>query len=329
LSKGRFRLRVLGGEPAARTLDTAPQESSARASPWDSAIEPIEPHVFRRFQSLIQGESGIRLADVKKALLTGRLSRRLRELGLTSFREYLRRVEADEPERVRMLDLITTNETRFFRESKQFELLDSEILPRWAAEASEGKRPRRIRVWSAGCSTGEEPYSLAMLFLSHFPRDWDMEILATDLSTRALERARAAVWPLSRSREIPPALLKTFMLRGTGPEDGKMKAGPEVRAFVRFERLNLNDASYEVQGPFDLILCRNVLIYFDSEGKRRVIGRLLDHLAPAGFFFVGHAESLNGITDRVRAVMPCVYTAGPAPARGRIVPSRREGLGAS
>lgn len=312
-----------------RTPSTRAQESSAGAAPWDSAIEPIEPHIFRRFQRLIYGKSGIRLTDVKKALLTGRLSRRLRELGLTSFGEYLRRVEADEPERVRMLDLITTNETRFFRESKQFELLDSDVLPRWAAAEAERKRPRRIRAWSAGCSTGEEPYSLAMLLLSHFPRDWDMEILATDLSTRALERARAAIWPLSRSKEIPPNFLRTFMLRGTGPEDGKMKAGPEVRAFVRFERLNLNDASYQVQGPFDLILCRNVLIYFDSEGKRRVIGKLLDHLAPAGFLLVGHAESLNGITDRVRGVIPSVYTAGPAPARGRIVPSRREGLGTS
>jgi chemotaxis protein methyltransferase CheR len=311
------------------TRNTSAQESSSGASPWDSAIAPIEPHVFRRFQSLVHGASGIRLTDVKKALLTGRLSRRLRELGLTSFGEYLRCVEEDEPERVRMLDLITTNETRFFRESKQFELLDSDVLPRWAAEAAEGKRPRRIRAWSAGCSTGEEPYSLAMLLLSHFPRDWDMEILATDLSTRVLERARAAVWPLSKSKEISPAFLKTFMLRGTGPEDGKMKVGPEVRAFVHFERLNLNDASYQVQGPFDLILCRNVLIYFDSEGKRRVIGKLLDHLAPAGFFLVGHAESLNGITDRVRGVIPSVYTAGPTPARARIVPSRREGLGAS
>ncbi len=303
-----------------RTRIASTQESSSAASPWGSPIEPIEPiepRVFHRFQILIQGESGIRLSDVKKALLTGRLSRRLRELGLTSFGEYLRRVEADERERVRMLDLITTNETRFFRESKQFDLLDSDVLPRWAAEVADGKRPRRLRAWSAGCSTGEEPYSLAMLFLSHFRRDWDMEILATDLSTRVLERARTAVWPLSRSQEIPPAFLRTFMLRGTGPEDGKMKAGPEVRALVRFERLNLNDASYQVPGPFDLILCRNVLIYFDPEGKRRVIERLLSHLTPTGYLLVGHAESLNGITDRVRAVMPSVYTAGSAPAHRR------------
>jgi chemotaxis protein methyltransferase CheR len=310
-----------------RSRNAAVEETRSGASPWDSVIAPIEPHVFRRFQCLILGESGIRLADAKKALLTGRLSRRLRALGLTSFAEYLKRVEADEPERVRMLDLIATNETRFFRESRQFELLDSDVLPTWGAEAIAGKRPRRLRAWSAGCSTGEEPYSLAMLLLSHFPRDWDLEIFATDLSTRALEGARAAIWPISKSNEIPPEFLRNFMLRGTGPEDGKMKAGPEVRAIVRFERVNLNDARYEARGPFDLIFCRNVLIYFDSEGKRRVIERLLSHLEPAGYFFVGHAESLNGITDRVRPVMPSVYTAGP-PARARLAPSRRERLGA-
>jgi chemotaxis protein methyltransferase CheR len=195
----------------------ASQESSSAASPWDLAIEPIETHVFRRFQTLILRESGIRLADVKKALLTGRLSRRLRELHLTSFDDYFVRVEADEPEKVRMLDLITTNETRFFRESKQFDLLDSDVLPRWAEEARDGRRPRRVRAWSAGCSTGEEPYSLAMLLHSHFPNEWDIEILATDLSTRALEKARTAVYSLEKSKEISPAFLKAYMLRGTGP----------------------------------------------------------------------------------------------------------------
>jgi chemotaxis protein methyltransferase CheR len=123
------------------------------------------------------------------------------------------------------------------------------------------------------------------------------------------------VWPVERSREIPPALLKTFMLRGTGPEEGRMKAGPDLRALVRFQRLNLAGESWETGGPFDAILCRNVLIYFDAEGKRRTVARLLEHLADGGFFFVGHAETLNGITDRVRPVMPSVYAAAEPPAR--------------
>jgi chemotaxis protein methyltransferase CheR len=272
--------------------------------------------VFRGFVAVIRRESGISLSDAKKALLVGRLARRLRELGMSSYEAYLERVETDADERVLMLDAIATNETHFFREPAQFAFLRERVFPRWLEEASLGKRPRRVRIWSAGCSTGEEPYTLAMLLASFFPRDWDLEVLATDLSTKALARARAAVWPIERAREIPPALLKTYMLRGTGPEEGRMKAGPDLRQIVRFERLNLADERWDSDERFDAILCRNVLIYFDAEGKRRAVSRLLDHLAEGGFFFVGHAESLNGITDRVRPVMPCVYSAVDAPPRG-------------
>ncbi|HVO50718.1 MAG TPA: protein-glutamate O-methyltransferase CheR [Thermoanaerobaculia bacterium] len=265
---------------------------------------------------MILRESGINLSETKRALLVGRLGRRLRELGLDSFEEYLGRVEASADERVLMLDAIATNETRFFREPGQFEFLKERVLPAWLEEGSRRRRPHRVRIWSAGCSTGEEPFSLAMLLASYLPKTWDLEILATDLSTKALARARAGVWPLERSREIPPDLLKAYMLRGTGPEDGKMKAGPELRALVRFERINLAGDNWPPDGPFDAILCRNVLIYFDADGKRRAVSRLLDRLAPGGFFFVGHAETLNGITDRVRPLMPSAYTNGEALPRG-------------
>ena len=297
-----------------RTVTTGASEPGGRALPGSPG--PLASHVFRGFQAVILRESGISLSDAKKALLVGRLGRRLRELSISSFEEYLCRVEASEEERILMLDAIATNETRFFREPLQFEFLKERVLPRWLEDGTANRRPRRVRIWSAGCSTGEEPFSLAMVLASFFPRGWDLEVRATDLSTKALARARAAVWPLERSREIPPALLKAYMLRGTGPEDGKMKAGPELRALVRFERFNLAGDGAASDGPFDAILCRNVLIYFDAPGKRRAVARLLDALAPDGFFFVGHAETLNGITDRVRPVMPSVYAAGAVPARG-------------
>jgi chemotaxis protein methyltransferase CheR len=288
---------------------------------WDASLAPLSPKVFSQFQRLVHRESGINLTDAKKALLIGRLSRRLRELALTSFDQYLRLVESDGAELVRMIDSIATNETKFFREPRQFGFLEHELFPRWVEDAERGSRSRRVRVWSAGCSTGEEPFSIAMLLLSLFGKGWDLEVLATDISTKALERARAAEWSLDRSAQIPTPFLRAFMLRGTGPQDGKMKAGPEIRRLVRFERLNLNDESYPVSGGFDLIFCRNVLIYFDGDRKRRVIGQLLDHLEPAGFLIVGHAESLNGITDRVRGVMPCVYTASPLPERSNRSPA--------
>lgn len=292
-------------------------------------IRPLTDRELARFRQLIYQQAGIHLSPAKKPLLVRRLSRRLRELGLTSFTAYYRRVEADpEGEGVRMLDLVSTNETGFFREPRQFRLLEEEILPAWRAAGDEGRRQRRVRAWSAACASGEEPFSLAMVLLAHLP-GWRVEVLATDLSTRALEQARASIWPLARSEKIPQAYLERFMLRGKASQEGKMKAGPELRSVVRFARLNLHRASDSPAGRFDLVLCRNVLIYFDAAARAGVIGRLLDHLAPGGYLFLGHAENLSGLTTRMRGVIPSVYTwahdgahapAAGAPRSGERVP---------
>jgi chemotaxis protein methyltransferase CheR len=265
---------------------------------------------FKLFQELVYRQAGIFLSETKRSLLVGRLSRRLRELGIDSFGEYYRYVTEDAAESVRMLDCISTNETQFFREGRQFDFIEGHVVPE--LRASIPAHGRLIRVWSAGCATGEEPYSLAMVLLTHFPPDsgWQVEILASDLSTRALARAREGVWPIDKAREIPQPLLKRFMLRGTGSQDGKMKAGPEIRAVVRFERINLNDASYAVRGTFDLVFCRNVLIYFDTQSKLRVIRSLLPRISDRGYLFLGHAESLLGIDQAVRRVGPTVYAVG-------------------
>jgi len=263
---------------------------------------------FRLFQRLILREAGIFLADAKTVLVEGRLARRLRELDL-DFGAYYRLVEADERERVRMLDCICTNETHFFREPRQFEFLEQHVFPEWQARAQVGQMSRRVRVWSAGCSTGEEPYSLAMAFLARFPPSsgWEIDILATDLSTRVLEKAQSAVWPIEKAREIPEGYLKAFMLKGTGPQEGRAKAGPAIRSVVRFQRLNLNAEPFVLAGHFDLILCRNVLIYFDPASKARVLGRLLDRLEPQGYLLLGHAESVTGLSARTRSAGPTVY----------------------
>jgi chemotaxis protein methyltransferase CheR len=272
---------------------------------------PVSDRDFARFQALINREAGIWLAPVKKALLVGRLARRLRELGLASYGEYYERVACDADERVRMLDAICTNETQFFREPRHFELLAERVFPAWLAEAEAGRRARRARVWSAACSSGEEPYSLAMALLSALP-GWDLEVLATDLSTKILARAQAGVWSLERARQIPRGYLEAFMLRGYGSQAGLMKAGEALREVIRFARVNLASDEWPA-GPFDLVLCRNVLIYFDRVTKARVVERLLERLAPQGFLFLGHAESLTGFTDRARSVMATVYQRGARP----------------
>src|SRR6185369_14070286 len=219
------------GPPQLLTMTHAmlasPRFDSAGPRPGSGLTRILTPREFRLFQALIQREAGIHLSEAKKVLVEGRLARRLRDLGL-DFADYYRLVESDPRERVHMLDCICTNETHFFREPRQFEFLESQVFPEWRARAEAGRMARRVRVWRAGCSTGEEPYSVAMAFLAAFPpaSGWQIDIVATDLSTRVLDRAQAAVWPIDKAKEIPDPYLKAFMLRGTGPEDGRMKAGP-------------------------------------------------------------------------------------------------------
>ncbi|MES2919046.1 MAG: CheR family methyltransferase [Pseudomonadota bacterium] len=280
-------------------------------TPLPAPVAAISDREFQDFQALIYREAGIHLSSIKKALLTGRLARRMRELHMQRFKDYFNFVTADRSgnELVILLDAITTNETHFFREGRQFEYLEGTVYPEWQRAAQAGQRQRRLRFWSAACSTGEEPYSLAMSLLTHFPAEqgWSLDILASDLSTRVLERARAGVWPLKRADDIPRDLLRRYMLRGAGLQEGTMKAGAEVRAPLEFQRINLNDEAYPVRGGLDAIFCRNVLIYFDNASRARVINRLLDLLAPEGLLFLGHAESLTGLNDRVRALAPAIY----------------------
>jgi chemotaxis protein methyltransferase CheR len=272
----------------------------------DDRVPALTDGEFTLFQELIRREAGIHLSDVKKPLLVGRLGRRLRDLGVRSFRAYYRRVREDDEERRVMLDRVSTNKTQFFREPAQFDFLEREVVPRWRADAA---RARRIRAWSAGCSTGEEAYSLAAVLLAGLPPApaWDLEILATDLSSRVLEKARAAVWPVARAAEIPERYLRAFFLEGFGSQEGLMKAGPELRERVWFERANLVEASDAPAGPFDLVFCRNVLIYFDADTQARVVDTLLAHLAEGGYLFLGHAESAHAFAGGLTAVGPTVY----------------------
>ena len=263
------------------------------------------------FQKLIYQESGIWLGDHKQALLTGRLARRLRLLGLANMREYLELVTQpdQQQERAVMIDCITTNETHFFREPRHFAFLAESVFPHLRAQATSRERTQQIRVWSAGCSSGEEPYSLAMTLLKHFPvtEGWDLEVLATDICTRVLDKARAGIYPIEKAKEIPGELLRAYMLKGRGEQKTVMKVSPELHRIVRFARINLHADNYPIEGSFDLIFCRNVLIYFDQASKEKVIAGLVQHLSPAGLLFVGHSEHLGGISPNLKSVAPTVH----------------------
>src|SRR5260221_977384 len=222
-----------------------------------------------------------------------------------------------------MIHCITTNGTQFFPEVRHFDYLERQVFPKWQQEATAGERVMRLRVWSAGCSSGEEPYSLAMLLLKNFPESegWDLEVLGTDISTRVLEKAQAGTYPIEKSKDIPAEYLRAFMLKGRGDHKSMMKVSPELHRVVRFARVNLHADSYPILGSFDLIFCRNVPMYFDQESKIKVIGGILRHLSPSGLLFVGHSEHLGGIAPSLKTIAPTIHalassiTTLPAPIR--------------
>ena len=270
-------------------------------------MQPLTDPQFEDISTLVKSICGINLHDGKKELVKARLAKRIRLLGLRDFDEYISYVRADasSAELTAMLDHLSTNLTSFFREMAHFDHLRSVVIP----ELLRRKRDTaQIRIWSSGCSTGEEPYSLAILLTDTFPelRCWDVKILATDLSTRVLARAREGQYETARVAQMPQSLLtKYFTAEGRGVGRA-YRVNDSIRSMVTFARLNLMEG-WPMKGPFDVIFCRNVMIYFDKPTQTRLVQRYHDILAPGGVLMVGHSESLTGTSHKFRYVCPAVY----------------------
>ena len=258
----------------------------------------LKDREFSLFQKMIYETAGITMSDAKKALVGGRLAKRLKHYGLASYGEYFQLLHNGTNKELQVaIDLLTTNETYFFREPKHFDFLREKVLPTWRS----GGR----RVWSAASSSGEEAYTLAMVLAKDAPvSDW--EIVGTDISTQVLERARSGQYPMTRTKNIPHSYLSDYCLKGVGSQEGTFLIGKELRRKVSFVHANLRQDLSKL-GSFDVIFLRNVLIYFDLEIKRQVVARLVRHLKPGGYLMVGHSESLNGVTDAVSVVVPSIY----------------------
>lgn len=262
-----------------------------------SALSDTE---FGQFQSWLYQAAGINLSSAKKALVAGRLFKRLKHYELHSYGDYFTLImsgqRADELQVA--LDLLTTNETYFFREPKHFDFLRQHVLP----SAAPGKT---FRVWSAASSSGEEPYSLAMTLAESLgTTPWD--VTASDISTQVLAKARTGHYPLERASNLPQPLLVKYCLKGTGRQEGTFLIDRTLRSRVNFLQVNLNETLPEL-GEFDVIFLRNVMIYFDQPTKVRVVARLLPKLKPGGYFIVSHSESLNGVSDALKLVAPSIY----------------------
>jgi chemotaxis protein methyltransferase CheR len=255
---------------------------------------------FQAIRTWIRGAAGISLSDQKKALVAGRLASRLRHHGLDSYGRYFELLQGGaHPEELQIaVDLLTTNETHFFREPKHFDFLRDTVLRGHPAG-------RMFRVWSAASSSGEEPYSIAMT-LADCLGEAPWEVVASDLSSRVLARAQTGHYAMARAKTIPRPLLSKYCLRGVGAQEGTFLVEPRLRSRVRFLQVNLVGALPRLR-EFDVIFLRNVMIYFDAATKREVILRMLPHITRGGHIVVGHSESLNGLSDELKGVQPSIY----------------------
>ncbi|MDA8214973.1 MAG: protein-glutamate O-methyltransferase CheR [Nitrospiraceae bacterium] len=257
----------------------------------------LSDEMFFLFSDLIYRAAGIKLNVQKKSLLISRLMKRLKKHNMDSFTEYYKKVKADEEELVEMLNCISTNTTKFFREKHHFEYLKNKVMP----ELLKNKADERIiRIWSAGCSTGEEPYSITIAVceaLKEFgvksSELWDIKILATDISTKVLRTADAGIYEYEQlPEEIPKEIISRYFLKGNKENEGLIKVKDFIRDKIRFRRLNLKDGEYPLKRSFDVIFCRNVMIYFDDGMKRHVVSKFHQHLSDRGHLFLGHSETV-------------------------------------
>lgn len=271
--------------------------------------EHLAPNEYARLSKLIYDVAGIQLGTDRQVMLESRINRRLKSLDLTNYAEYcsyLFGIHGQREEIVHLIDVVTTNKTDFFREPAHFTYLMQKALPDMIAHNDSG---RPLLIWSAGCSTGEEPYTLAMLLSEYAEQHpgFQFRLLATDISTSVLAKAQNAVFTGQVAAPIPVDLQQKYLMRSRNRGSDLVRIVPELRRLVEFRRLNFMEKDYDVQERASAIFCRNVLIYFDRQTQQRILQRLTHHLNPRGYMFVGHSESLHDMRLPLTAVAPALY----------------------
>ncbi len=274
------------------------------------------PAEFQLLRDYLYATTGIAVPEKKLALIEGRLAKRLRVLGLRSYRHYYRHLlegDEDKKEFSEFINALTTNKTDFFREEIHFQRLVKDLLParvEWRKERGQ----RSLRLWSAACSSGEEPYTLGMHLIEFMEKeklsDWDARILGTDIDSQILAKAEAGVYGLDRIAGVPLPYRQRFFKSATIPgkiQRPALRVGPELKNLVRFRRFNLMVDNYPFNRGFDVVFCRNVMIYFDQKGRERVVRQITKHLCPGGYLVIGHSESLLGTTHDLQVAGPTVF----------------------
>ena len=262
---------------------------------------PMTAENFKQIKSIAYDSTGINLSDHKKEMVYSRLARRVRELGMNDFNQYCHLIENGEScEHSDFINAITTNLTSFYREEHHFDFLEKTVVPELKLKHAKDKQ---IRVWSAGCSTGEEPYTIAMTLSRQLNLSiWDVKILASDLDSNVVDHARTGVYRKDRVDSLDSTIIKKHFLKG----NNEYKIKPTLQEYIVFKRLNLLEP-WPMKGKFDVIFCRNVVIYFDKPTQRVLFDRYADMLQPNGYLFIGHSESLHGVTDRFEGKGRTIY----------------------
>lgn len=263
-------------------------------------VSPLTGHDFAQFQKIIYDIAGIYLAPSKSLLVAGRLARRVSACGLSSYDQYLHLIQSPEgaKELQWAIDLLTTHETYFFREQKHFDFMVKKVLP-------ERELRKPFKVWSAACSSGEEPYSIAMSLAENLNgKEW--QVLGSDISAHEVQTANLGCYALSRTEGIPQNYLKKYCLKGLANQEGMFLIDNSIKKHVNFSQINLNSKLPSLD-IFDVIFLRNVMIYFSPEVKQKIVNKLLPFLKPGGYFFIGHSESLNGMNPGLETIAPAIY----------------------
>ncbi len=278
---------------------------------YKDSIKTMSPQEFHRLSEFIVGHCGIKMPPAKKIMLEARLQKRLRTLGMASFKHYCDFVLSSEEgagELVHMIDAVTTNKTDFFREPVHFQFLAETALPQFLAEAEAGGR-KKFLVWSAGCSSGQEPYTLAIVLTEFAAQHYDFQfnILATDISTKVLDKARLGIYDQQVVADIPHQLKQKYLLKSKDREKAQVRLVPEIRSRVAFQRLNLMDQHFLLPEPMDAIFCRNVIIYFERPTQHKLLSRLCQCVRTGGYLFLGHSETVHGFDLPLVRISSTIY----------------------
>jgi chemotaxis protein methyltransferase CheR len=294
------------------------QSTDSGQAPWNPGV--VDKPVFDEFRRIVYDRCGISLGDKKEALVAARVGKRMRVLDIDSHEKYLHFLKEDETgeEIVHLIDAISTNVTSFFREGAHFEMV-SKIFAGWRRAGQ-----NKFRFWSAACSTGEEPYTLAMTLLDAAGGDvGDTKILATDISTKVLDKCKEATYTPQKCETVPPTMLDRYFDRQDNSAHQVYSIKPNVKKMIVFTRINLSKPPFPMAGPMDAIFCRNVMIYFDNTVRKNLLAEMYRLLKPGGYLFVGHAESLTGMLSGFKIVQPSVYMKGETSSPHPLLPQEK------